>query len=194
MLFEDMKTSFLDELEKISDISISGLSPETVLNSPKPEPMETSGLDKARQILLKHETIKTAAKKAKPLMEGFKLPTVSGEAPAKKNAWDHTKSVAGHGLAGAGAGKMIGEIGKMSPKAKHVATVAGLGVGVADYAYQKARQVKQLRKTASTPGMALKASQQVGKVTRSRGLGATLGRFTPTIGSRGTSGIFPKTM
>jgi hypothetical protein len=180
--------------------------------------METSGLDKARQILLKHETIKTAAKKAKPLMEGFKLPTVSGEAPAKKNAWDHTKSVAGHGLAGAGAGKMIGEIGKMSPKAKHVATVAGLGVGVADYAYQKARQVKQLRKTtavglgdyayqkarqakekarvktASTPGMALKASQQVGKVTRSRGLGATLGRFTPTIGSRGTSGIFPKTM
>lgn len=193
MLFEDLKASFLDELEKISDISTSGLSPETVLNSPKPEPMETPGLDKARQILARAETIKTAAKKAKPIMEGFKLPTVSGEAP-KKNAWDHTKSVAGHGLAGAGAGKIIGEIGKMGPKGKYLSTVGGLGVGVADYGYQKLRQRQQAVKTASTPGMALKASQQVGKVTRTRGLGATLGRFTPTIGSRGTSGIFPKTM
>src|SRR3954468_2734935 len=101
MLWEGMKSSFFDELEKISTISLSGLSPETVLNSPKPEPMETPGLDKARQILARVDSIKTAAakKKSKPILQGYGLQTV-GDGPVQKNVWDHTKSLAGHGLAG----------------------------------------------------------------------------------------------
>jgi hypothetical protein len=32
-------------------ISLSGLSPETILNYPKPEPMQTPGLQKAQKVL-----------------------------------------------------------------------------------------------------------------------------------------------
>jgi len=182
--------AFVDELRKIAGISISGLSPETVLNAPKAEPMETPGLDKARSILAKAEMFKTAAKKKpKPIIAGYSLPTVSERAPVQRNAWDAVKPAAGHTLAGMGAGRLISEFrpGGASSKAKFVGMAAGGALGAADYAYQKLRARQPAVKTAAaTPGMALKASQQVGKVTQSRSLGATLRKFTPTIGKRGT--------
>lgn len=191
MRLAQVMVSFWDELEKISTVSLSGLSPETVLNSPQPEPMVTTGLDKARSILQKAEQIKTAGKKrhATPLMDGVKLPTVSGEEP-KKNIWDNTKSVAGHGLAGAAAGKTLAELASknVTNLGKWRGAVAGSAVGLGDYAYQKLRQKKAKEKKASlaSPGMALKASQQVGKATRARGMTTSIKSVTPKIGLRGS--------
>ena len=102
MKWTPMMEAFADELEKIAAVSLSGLSPETVLNHPQPEPMVTTGLDKARAIIAKAEMFKTAArKKPQPIIQGYNLPTV-GQAPApdQKNIWDKAKPGLGHTLAG----------------------------------------------------------------------------------------------
>lgn len=51
-----------DELTKIADVSITGLSPQALLESPQRMPMETDGFSKARQILARAEMSKTASK------------------------------------------------------------------------------------------------------------------------------------
>jgi hypothetical protein len=191
MLSSAMTRGLFDELRKIADISTSGLSPETVLNAPRPEPMPTPGLDKARAILSKAEMFKTAAKKkrqSKPLVDGYKLPTVGEQ--SKKNVWDQAKSVAGHGLAGAAAGKTLAELSKanITNVGKWRGAAAGAAVGLGDYAYQKIRQKRQpelpVKTAAFTPGMALKASKQVGTVSGSLNKG--LKAKVPTIGNKGT--------
>lgn len=51
MLWSVMRTGFMDELEKISGVSLNGLSPETLMSQKSPEPMETPGSRKAMELL-----------------------------------------------------------------------------------------------------------------------------------------------
>lgn len=187
-----MLASFRDELEKIAAVSISGLSPATVLNAPQPGPMPTPGYEKAKAILDiadgVQQTKVAAKKKPKPIMEGYALPT----AAPTSSPYGAAKQVLTHGLAGAGGGRLaselIGGARGASSKAKFVGTAAGAAVGLGDLAYQKirsARAAKQMPKVAFAPGMALKASKQVGTVSRSLNQGMGKMKGVPTIGQKG---------
>lgn len=58
---EATKRGLFDELMKISEISLNGLSPETILSQKPPPPMETPGVTKALEILDRAEAKKTAS-------------------------------------------------------------------------------------------------------------------------------------
>lgn len=190
MDWKTAKTALFDELEKISGMSLSGLSAETVLSQKAPEPMQTAGLQKAMAVLDRMEMNKTAAArrvKAPPQYYMQNLHTLGTKEEEPKGV-EKAKKIGVHGLAGAGAGKFIGEIATKSPWAQSWAgkdpskfiqrsnklnnmtwgsTVAGLAGGLANYAHKehkKKQQAQQAVKTASTPALQLKASQQVGKV------------------------------
>lgn len=60
MLWEAVRRGLFDELQKIGAVSLSGLSPETLLNQKPPEPLETPGSKKAIEIIDRAAT-KTAA-------------------------------------------------------------------------------------------------------------------------------------
>lgn len=55
------KKGFFDELSKISSISLSGLSAQTVMSQKPPPPMETLGSQKAMEILDIYQAKKTAS-------------------------------------------------------------------------------------------------------------------------------------
>jgi hypothetical protein len=48
-----VRTAFEDELYKIAEMSLAGISSETLLNYPKPEPMPSAAYEKAQAILQK---------------------------------------------------------------------------------------------------------------------------------------------
>lgn len=98
-------SGLFDELLKISEINLSGLSPENVIKgSTPPPPMETVGFSKARDILGRAEMSKTSATKQVKRM----LPTNPAIGKLTHQGDDSTaekvKSVGGYGLAGFGVG------------------------------------------------------------------------------------------
>jgi hypothetical protein len=48
-----IKAGFDDEILKIAEVSLAGLSAETLMDYPKPEPMPSAGYEKAQQIIAK---------------------------------------------------------------------------------------------------------------------------------------------
>lgn len=208
-MWKHLRHGFLDELEKIAEVSLRGLSPETVLQgSEPPPPMETPGFQKARDILSRAELNKTAARKNLP---GYavgvpQLKTLREEESKDPSIAGKATSALGHTLAGAGAGRLIGfaahgptapitEAAKKSLHSKQwYGTAIGAGVGLGSYGLRKLRQHQaakgmekrtEMVKLSTTPGTALKASQQVAKPVMSRiKAGPSLKHQTSLIGRR----------
>lgn len=66
MDWSTVRAAFEDELYKIAEMSLAGLSSETLLNYPKPEPMPSAAYEKAQAILQKlpSQEVKTASLKS----------------------------------------------------------------------------------------------------------------------------------
>lgn len=61
MYWDVVHKGFLDELQKIGAVSLSGLSPEAVLTQQPAPPMETPGSKKAMEILDRAQAMKLAS-------------------------------------------------------------------------------------------------------------------------------------
>jgi hypothetical protein len=155
-----LRAAFRDETEKIAEISLAGVSPQAAEGLHRP-PMETQGLDKARRILAKAEMLKTASEKKRSLP----LPS---------------RALAAHVIAGGTIGRMLAEMSfqkSVSPTRKTIGTLLGMGAGVADHQLLKRRQTKTAAVgSILSPGMALRASQQVGRVSTKIKSGPSLPR------------------
>ena len=117
MNWDGTRTGFFNELAKIAEFSLRGLSPETVMEkSQPPPPMETPGFDKARNILARASQTKTAAsrhvQRVLPLQPGIGKLTHQGDESSPEQA----KSVAGYGLAGLGTGGALHKAYSSMPK------------------------------------------------------------------------------
>lgn len=162
---------------KTSEVDLRGIKPQTVLdNSQQPPPFESIGFQKAKAILDATPTQKTAGIRHG---QGTRLPQIQRLTKEDKkdgpppDLVDKAVSVGGHTLAGAGAGRFLTEFAhgtKLPDPAKfHAAkwkgTAIGGALGLAGLARKKYRQAKfEKQKTgSSSPGMALKSSQQIGR-------------------------------
>lgn len=113
-----IKRGLDDELLKIAEFSLAGLSPENLAAYPRPEPMPGEGFSKAQSILQKAEQYagigseKTAARVSgaySPDQLPFfrRIKKKSDDPPPTKV--DKGLSWAGHVLAGTGAAKFVGD-------------------------------------------------------------------------------------
>lgn len=174
MFWEHVKTGFLDELTKISEVSLSGLTPGALLSAPSPKPMMTEGYQKAQHILELADQIKTSSVMMNPGIG--RLTNKNSDDPS---AVQQAKGLGAYALGGAGAGRMIGEfavgrhlpVGPVAQQAAHSmrwhGTAVGAAIGAGEFARRRIMQRRnaQKAKTAGfSPGMALKAGQQTGKV------------------------------
>ena len=115
MFWERLLDSFKDELEKISEVNLSGLKAETIQSYPQPEPMPSAAYEKAQAILQKMgpTPIKTAAARSpRPdvlpeLHRLLKKHKKEEEPPDTK--LDKSLNWGGHVLGGTGAAKFIGD-------------------------------------------------------------------------------------
>lgn len=193
MLWEHVRAGLFDELEKISAVDLRGLAPETLMAQQPPQPMMTEGYNKAKAILDRAQMNKTAAasRASRKVQQAFpNQPGIGKMVNQGDNSTNEKiKSVAGYGLAGLGTGKVLSELGTGSPWAQRWKTTAtspqalaqragrlgsmGWGATVAGGAtglwyglyrqHQKARAQMAKTSNIATPGMQLKASQQVAK-------------------------------
>lgn len=182
MYWDGIITGLSDELGKIAEFNLRGISTETIMEKGQPPPpMETPGFDKARNILSMAAQTKTASHHVRGSGTAVGLPQVQRMTNAdQKNPGvaGQATSLAGHTLAGAGAGRLAGWASQgpkmMEAGAAHSrqwkGMAIGAGLGAAAYGAKKLQQrnTKQatIVKTAtlSTPAIALKASKQVGKM------------------------------
>src|SRR6516165_318516 len=105
MDFEALKRGFEDELQKISEVNLSGIDAETILSYPKPEPVPSAAYEKAKSILSKMRPLgeeKTAFIRP-DMMPGLKKITRRKDSDPPPSATDKALSVGVHGLAGAGS-------------------------------------------------------------------------------------------
>lgn len=122
------------DMRKVSAVSLSGLSPETVLAHPQAQPLETPGLAKAREILTRAGNIKLASKLSKE---------------EKANAYDKIRDTIVPAGTGAGGGLMLaGLMAKEAPTraAKILAASGGAAVGLADRAITKHKEQNMHKK------------------------------------------------
>jgi hypothetical protein len=158
---------FWDELTKLADVSTAGLSPQTVLEMPHPEPMETLAVQRAKDILSRADASKTAAAKEE-------------DSP--------TRRIGGRALAGAATGNLLSQIslkrsGSLSPLRKTVGTLVGAGVGAADGVFGTGK------KKESSAGMSLLSSRKTATFMNKPRLGHGMQR---TAGLTGHAGRIPK--
>jgi hypothetical protein len=181
MTWDITKAAFADELEKIAEVNLSGVSPERVSTMFEgAPPMETTGYNQAKSVLQKMQQVKTAAPIPRlPQLKRLTRPGMGNkEDGPPPDAIDKAKHLGGHMLAGAGAGRFVAEFTPKSvdPKKKFIGTALGAGLGAVEYA-RKAHRQKQWEnreKTAAfSPAMALKASSQVGAKMGARPVGVT---------------------
>lgn len=208
MRWDRVRFGFYDELEKIAEVNLSGLSPDTVLKNSAPlPPMETAGFSKARDILGRAEQAKTASvipgsAVGMPQMQRFK-----DEERKDPSAMGQAKSLAGHTLAGAGAGRLVGwashgpklgvtEAAKQSLHGRQwYGTAIGAGIGAGTYGLRKLRE-KQMEKrqemvkvSFGSPAMALQASRKTARMAKGaktplRSGKGVLSQASGTIGDR----------
>ena len=199
MNWEAIRLGLVDELTKISEFNLKGLSPERVMESSQPPPpMETVGFDKARNILGRASQVKTAARRQSERVQSA-LPTQPGIGKlvhqGDTSAPEQAKSIAGYGLAGLGTGGALHKAYSSMPGAYSamnnpaISATKRFAAGAANtaigrnlmlggaaagglYGGYRALKKRQMSKqgtmtklsTLTSPGMALKASKQVGKI------------------------------
>jgi hypothetical protein len=185
-----MRIGLLDELTKIADIDLTGLSPQTVLERGQPAPpMETSAVAKAFSVLdrLGSMETKTAAPSTNQFtMPGFDALSARSSSGRKKGSKhpevvvvDRAKSLGAHTLGGAAAGKLIGEALPATKAAREVVrksgrigVAAGAAVGASEFARKRlteAHRAKQLHKAAMAMGLPQQSSKLTGKLTKMKG-------------------------
>jgi hypothetical protein len=208
MDWEGLRTGFFDELSKIAEISLHGLSPETVLEkSQPPPPMETPGLTKAQAILDRVQTIKTAA----PIRgSSIGLPQYrslgnSGEVP--QTGFDKAKRMGVHAVGGVGIGKLMTEFGnhihnvatkaptplKPSSKTSLIGMGAGGLLGLANYARTAHREKKMAKMSGAflSPAEQLKSTRQVGAMRQDINQGPSMKAQIPLVGRKQVPGGVP---
>lgn len=203
-----IEAGFYDELAKIAEVSLSGLSPQALLGQKPTQPFSTPGLAKANSILDRYEQLQQpqAVKMAAPRVPfNPSLPEFNRVTGAKKKGKkeerttvEQGKSLAGHTLGGMGIGRLVGEMAHgsrvpLNDKARQAlhgkrwwGAVAGGGLGALEFARKRtaehlARRREGHSKTAATmptPGLRLMASRKVGTKITSRPL-----RSGPTLGA-----------
>lgn len=183
---ENLRMGLLDELSKISGIDLRGLGPENMMSGAPPEPMPTPGFDKAQDILGRAQQMKTAA----PLGDAYGQGVSQSRELMRPNQNDskserNVKSFGAHLIGGMGIGRMVTEFAhgphvEGSHKAKWYGMAAGGAIGLGDYAAHRYARHKRLKasmeKLSFSPGMALKATSQVGKVATKVKVGPSLRR------------------
>ena len=205
MRWDVVQAAFEDELTKIGAISLTGLSPQTVLERGQPaQPMETPGLSRALAILDRYEAATTIPKVAaprvpfNPSLPGINTLTGSKKGKKRKSLQDQEekviergKSLTGHTLGGMGVGRLLGEFAHgprptMSPSKMHAnkwwATAAGGGIGALEFARKRVRESikrkKELQKAAAvggTPGFSPAQKLKAGRQVAAPA--KTMGRF-----------------
>lgn len=192
MDWQHLKDAFDDELIKIAEVSLRGLSPESVLQGSEPlPPSDSPGFQKARSIL------ELAASQGQPLekvsyryyqqFQGKKK-----EPELQPDAIDKVKSFGLHVLSGGGAGRFAAEFRPKgaTPKQRFIGTAVGAGLGAAEYGRKRLRIHKaktQMEKKSGipSPGIALRSTQQVGKIKNVIHSGKGIKAQIPTIGRKG---------
>lgn len=174
-------------LVKIAEFSLHGLPPETVMEQMAPAPpMETSGLARAMAILNRYKVEAGQEKMAAPQVPTALAPGLNDLSGAKKEKdrtmVGETKSLGAHVVGGGAAGRMTGWA-----TARHLPTteaakalhhsrqwkgmMAGAAIGGAEFARKRLTEKYRARKektsavgAITSPKIALKASQQTGKI------------------------------
>jgi hypothetical protein len=168
--WDRIRAGLEDELYKIAEVSLAGLSANTVLNYPAPQPMPSAAYEKAQAILQKaqqfqslsapqEEEEKEAAARTPDSMPGMerllrlrRRRQVDEPPPGKM---EKVKSFAGHTIAGAGTAKFVHDWvdavhhatknttdHHASPRAKALAISAGGLLGTAEYFRKQHRKKK----------------------------------------------------
>jgi hypothetical protein len=164
-----IRASFFDELEKISSVSLTGLSPRTVLElGSRPEPFQTPEVQKALSVLDRAEQIEKSAQ------------------ASDGKSYEKIRPYGRSALSGASAGGLFANIlfGRRRRRLKLLGSVGvGAALGVADRvaADQKMGQSVKFTPTAtktasafSTPATALRAAKMVGAPSKSIKQGPSL--------------------
>jgi hypothetical protein len=173
MFWDHVFSAFADELEKISEVNIIGLSAGKVLSVPQPQPVEVEGFRKAREILERAEQTKVSSVALAP--GSNRLMAKNKDDP---RAVQQAKGLGAYTIGGAAAGRMIGEFsaGRVpSVAAKNAlhtnrwyGTAIGAGLGAAEFGRRRLAQHKAQSQAkvaaAFSPGLSLKWGKQVGKV------------------------------
>jgi hypothetical protein len=116
-----LKAGFRDELSKISEVNLAGLSAETLMNYPQREPMPSAAYEKAQAILAKVQP-GGAEKTAGPrpdVLPMFKRLTRRKENDPPPTKSDKALNYGGHVLAGTGAAKFVGDAAETGMSAVH---------------------------------------------------------------------------
>ena len=198
MNWDIVRRGFLDELEKISEVNLSGLSPENVMAGSQPlPPMETAGFSKARDILGMAQQMKTAAPVGGAYGAGLpQSQTIMTPHSQDTSTERNVKSLGANVVGGMGVGKLLtdfahGPVKDVSRRANWGGMAAGGALGLGNYAlhkYRKAQEKKaEMTKLSFSPGQALKSTQQVAR-TAAKGIhsGPGLKSRTPLLGRRFT--------
>lgn len=107
-----IRAGFEDELYKIAEMSLAGLSSETLLNYPRPEPMPSAAYEKAQAILQKVRSnfpdagVEKTSRIRPDLMEPGPDAMLS-KSKSEPGATAQAKSFGAHVLGGAGAAKFM---------------------------------------------------------------------------------------
>lgn len=204
-----MQTGFFDELRKIAEISLHGLSPGTVLEkSQPPPPMETPGLSKAQAILDRAQSTKTAAR-----LRGSAIGVPEyrnlGKAPAgpPPTVTDKAKKIGVNAVGGMGIGKLMTEFGnhihnmatkapvplKPSSKTSLIGMGVGGALGLANYARNAHREKKFSKVSGAflSPAEQLKSTRQVGTQKQDIHSGPSIKAQIPLVGRKQVPGGLP---
>lgn len=116
-------TGLDDELSKIAEFNLSGLSTETILGQKEPEPLVTPGMGKAMKILERSQTASTA---------GDNQSVLEGRGSRR------IRQVGKAGLAGAGVGTLLSSLSfrpnaNISTRRRTTGAIIGAGAGVMDH-------------------------------------------------------------
>lgn len=146
-----------DELQKIAEVRLDGLSPETVMSLRAPEPMATPGLQRAREILSRAELSKTA---------NMTAPDIE-QASAQDRKINTFRDAGKRTLTGAGVGRLLSEVslktsGNISPIRRTIGTAIGATAGLADHFVERRYQRRKAERDMFRRGMA--PAQPVQKV------------------------------
>lgn len=160
---ERARAAMQDELHKIAEFSLSGLSPETVLSLRSPEPMETEGVRRAREILDRAGWSKTANLSPVPTTDTPSRQDIEEEA-AHDRKINQGRAMGRSVLTGAGVGRLLSEVslkttGNLSPLRRTVGTAVGAAAGMADHLAERRYQAR--REERQRQRQALQATQPV---------------------------------
>jgi len=197
--------SFIDELEKLGEIDLAGLSHESVMRASTQAPtFETTGLSKAMRVLDRYASMpKTAAPRVPFNPDLPQFNRVTGAKRKKKDkadAVERGKSLGGHVIGGAGAGRFIGEFAH-GPKApisqaakaalhgkKYWGTVAGAGVGLTEFARKRLVEHLNRKKEESKEKKAMVSAGPAFSPAKAKQYASATGTLSKPLGRFGVAG------